>query len=83
MNNLALSEIYFSLTRNLTDEEKIELIAKISNSLIRDKKKKKREQTREEILVETYGSFVSDKSADEIIDEIYNSRTFIDKDHSL
>lgn len=83
MNNLALSEIYFNLTRNLPDEEKIELIAKISNSIIRDKKKKNKEQTREKILVETYGSFVSDKSADEIIDDIYRSRYFIDKDHRL
>ena len=33
-------------------------------------------KTKEEILAETYGCFESEKTADEIIDEIYNSRHF-------
>jgi hypothetical protein len=48
-----------------------------------NKKQEKEEQSKEEILAETYGCFESEKSADEIIDEIYNSRHFIDKDHQL
>lgn len=76
-------ENYFYLIQNLSLEDKIELIARISNSILINKKQEKEEQTKEEILAETYGCFESEKSADEIIDEIYSSRHFIDKDHQL
>lgn len=76
-------ENYFYLIQNLSLEDKIELIARISNSILINKQQEKEEQTKEEILAETYGCFESEKSADEIIDEIYSSRHFIDKDHQL
>jgi hypothetical protein len=83
MKNLArptkrLVEDYFYLIQNLTDEDKLELIARISNSILH-KKQQGGEQTKEEILKETYGCFISLKSADELIDEIYSSRHFTDK----
>lgn len=76
-------EDYFSLIRNLPDEDKIELIAKISNSIVEKIKLKKEEASKEEILAETYGCFESSKTADEIIAEIYNSRHFTDKNPDL
>lgn len=76
-------ENFFYLIQNLSLEDKIELIARISNSILINKKQEKEEKTKEEILAETYGCFESEKSADEIIDEIYSSRHFIDKDHQL
>lgn len=75
-------ENYFDLIENLSDEDKIELIARISNSII-EKRQQKQEQTKEEILKETYGCFESSKTADEIIDEIHNSRQFTDKNLQL
>jgi phenylpyruvate tautomerase PptA (4-oxalocrotonate tautomerase family) len=76
-------EDYFSLIRNLPDEDKIELIAKISNSIVEKIKLKKEEASKEEILAETYGCFESSKTADEIIEEIYNSRHFTGKNPDL
>ncbi|UCH92672.1 MAG: hypothetical protein JSV88_20580 [Candidatus Aminicenantes bacterium] len=76
-------EDYFSLIRNLPDEDKIELIARISNSIVEKRKLLKEEASKEEILAETYGCFESSKSADEIIDEIYSSRHFKDKNPDL
>jgi hypothetical protein len=74
---------YFGLIQNLSYEDKIELIAKISNSLLRNIKENAAVKTKEEILKETYGCFESEKTADEIIDEIYNSRHFSDKEYTL
>lgn len=76
-------EDYFSLIRNLPDEDKIELIARISNSIVEKITLKKEEASKEEILAETYGCFESSKTADEIIEEIYNSRHFTDKNPDL
>ncbi|MCX6582216.1 MAG: hypothetical protein NT166_18755 [Candidatus Aminicenantes bacterium] len=78
-------ESYFFLIRNLPDKDKLALIAKISNSIIHGKntQKRKGEKTKAEILAETYGSFQSTQTADEIIEEIYNSRHFRDKNHRL
>jgi len=76
-------ENYFWLIRNLSYKEKIELIARISNSLLRNIKEETEAKTKEEILAETYGCFESEKSADEIIEEIYSSRNFTDKSYRL
>jgi adenosine deaminase len=74
-------EDYFALIENLPVDDKIELIAKISHSILENKKQE--EQSKNEILTETYGCFQTEKSADEIIDEIYQSRRFIDKNFEL
>jgi hypothetical protein len=74
---------YIYLIRNWSDEDKIELIARISNSIIKRRKKVKKEKTKEEILAETYGSFISEKTADEIIADIHSSRHFREKPLSL
>lgn len=74
---------YFYLIQNLSEEDKIALIARISNSIIQDKRKDKKKRSKEQILAETYGCFESEKSADEIIEEIHKSRHFINKNHQL
>ena len=66
-------EVYYYLIENLSDEDKIELIARISNSILKQKADIKL-KAKEKILKETYGSFQSSSTADEIIDEIYKSR---------
>ena len=75
-------ENYFALIENLSDGDKIELIARISNSII-ERRQQKHRRTKEEILKKTYGCFESSKTADEIIDEIYNSRHFANKNLQL
>lgn len=76
-------EDFFFLIQNLPVIDKIKLIARISNSILESKSQEKEDQTKEEILTETYGCFESDKSAEEIIDEIYRSRHFKEKNHQL
>ncbi|MDQ1355121.1 MAG: hypothetical protein QG657_5431 [Acidobacteriota bacterium] len=78
-------ESYFYLIRNLPDKDKLALIAKISNSIVHgiNAHKRKEKKTKLEILSETYGSFQSAQTADEIIEEIYSSRHFIEKNHQI
>jgi hypothetical protein len=70
---------------NLPDKDKLALITKISNSIALEKNlhKKKGKKSKMEILTETYDCFQSTQTADEIIEEVYNSRHFIDKNHRL
>jgi len=68
--NTRLIDTYFGLIKNLSSEGKQELIARISKSI-----NKKKDSTLSSID-EMFGAFVSDKSADEIIQEIQSSRTF-------
>ncbi len=61
---------YFGLLRGLSTDYKIKLIAKLSNSIVE-------EVAENENLVDRfYGAFKSNKSAEEIITEIRESRTF-------
>lgn len=68
--NINLIESYFGLLKNLSADSKLELIAKLSNSM------KTTKPLKEVDLKSLYGAFVSDKSADELIDEIKQARTF-------
>jgi len=61
---------YFGLLKGLSTDYKIKLIAKLSNSIVE-------EVAENENLVDRfYGAFKSNKSAEEIITEIRESRTF-------
>ncbi|MEO8147916.1 MAG: hypothetical protein ABI723_09785 [Bacteroidia bacterium] len=68
--NINLIDAYFGLLKNLSADSKLELIAKLSNSMKTTKK------TKDESLKSLYGAFVSNQSADEIIKDIKQSRTF-------
>lgn len=69
--NAILLDNYFGLLNSLNRESKIKLIAKLSNSIV--------EETTEEKINKVekfFGAFKSDKSAEEIIKEIKESRAF-------
>jgi hypothetical protein len=69
-DNTIMIENYYGLLRSLSKENKLKLIAKLSNSMIE-------EVVEDETLVDRFfGAFKSDKSAEEIIQEIRESRTF-------
>lgn len=66
----ALIENYFGLLNGLSKENKLRLIAKLSNSVADEVVKN------EDIVDKYFGAFKSDKSAEEIIKEIRESRNF-------
>ena len=65
-----LIDNYYGLLRSLSKENKLRLIARLSNSLIEE------EVQNENVIDRFFGTFKSDKSAEEIIKEIRESRTF-------
>jgi len=65
-----LIENYFGLLSSLSKENKIKLIARLSNSIIDEVADK------ENVIDKYFGAFKSDKSAEEIIKDIEDSRTF-------
>lgn len=68
---------YAKALENLSDEAKAELIKLLSKPSKRDEEKIEKE------FWESFGSWPSDKSAEEIIEEIRSSRRFRDKDLSF
>jgi hypothetical protein len=65
-----LVDNYFGLLRSLSKENKIRLIAKLSNTIVDDVVEK------EDVVYRFFGAFKSEKSAEEIIKEIQGSRNF-------
>ena len=69
-SNTVLIDNYYGLLSSLSKENKIRLIAKLSNSIIE-------ESTQNENVVDNFfGAFKSEKSAEELIKEIRESRIF-------
>jgi len=69
-SNTILIDNYYGLLSSLSKENKIRLIAKLSNSIIE-------ESTENENVVDNFfGAFKSEKSAEELIKEIRESRIF-------
>lgn len=68
--NQSLVETYFELLKNLSNDTKLEIISKLSQSM----KSEKGEGGRE--AKDLFGGFVTEKSAEELIEEIRNSRVF-------
>jgi len=75
-NNLV--DGYYTLLRNLSPNNKLELIARLSKSLKTTAKVKK-----EISLRSLYGSWVSEQSADELVDELKKARNFNRKREEL
>lgn len=67
-------ETYSGLLKGLSSESKTELIENLSKSLKPDKKNK------ESNFYKSFGAFVSEKSAEEIIADIKSSRKFRKKE---
>ena len=61
---------YFGLLNGLSKENKLRLIAKLSNSMADEVVKN------EDRIDKYFGAFISDKSAQEIIKELRESRNF-------
>lgn len=68
--NINIVEYYFGFLKNLKHESKLDLIAKLSESLKMSEKK-------EGVSLESlFGAYKSDETAEQIIYEIRASRTF-------
>ena len=65
-----LIDNFFNLISSLSRENKIKLIAKLSNSIVDDLPKD------ENTVEKFFGAFKSEKSAEEILKEIRESRNF-------
>ena len=65
-----MADNYFGLLNGLSKENKLRLIAKLSNSMADEVVKN------EDRIDKYFGAFISDKSAQEIIKEIRESRNF-------
>ena len=75
--NFNLIDSYLGLLNSLSPESKLELISKLSDSLKGSKKPTNKS------LSDLYGSFISVKSADEIITELKYNRIFNRKTEGL
>lgn len=69
--NINLVDSYYTLLKGLSPDNKLELIARLSKSLKTTTKAKN-----EVSLDSLYGSWASDQSADELIDELKKARNF-------
>ena len=78
--NKNLVDCYFTLLKNLSPDNKLELIVRLSKSMKKEKKVKKVEEISLESL---YGSWVSEQSADELVQELKNARNFSRKREEL
>jgi len=72
-----LVDSYFGLLKNLSQDNKLELIEKLSDTLKGQKK------TTVKSLDDLYGAFISEQSADEIIADLKRSRNFSRKIEGL
>ena len=68
--NVNLIERYLEMLNNLSPDSKLELIARLSKSM------KTKKEVKSSSLEELYGSFISEQSADELIDDLKKARTF-------
>lgn len=69
--NMSLVDSYFTLLKSLSPNDKLELIARLSKSM-KTKKKAKNEVS----LGSLYGSWISEQSADELVEELKKARNF-------
>ncbi len=69
-----LIDSYLGLLENLSPDNKLELISKLSDSLRSSKKPTKNRSDKS--LDDLSGAFIFDKSSDDLINELKNSRNF-------
>jgi len=68
--NTNLIDSYFTLLKSLSPDNKLELIARLSKSMKTTKK------TNKVSLKSLYGSWISEQSADQLVDELKQARKF-------
>jgi len=76
-NHITIADYYFELLKHLNSDSKLELISRLSDSL-----KTKTEQ-KETSLDASFGAFITDQTAEEMIADIRSSRTFNRKIENL
>ena len=76
-SSVNIADYYFGFLKNLRHDSKLDLITKLSESL------KTGEDKNEMSFQSLFGSFKSDQSADDIIEDIRNSRSFNRKTEEL
>ena len=69
-----LIDSYLGLLENLSPDNKLELISKLSDSL--KSSKKSTEKPSDKSLDDLSGAFIFDKSSDDLINELKKSRIF-------
>lgn len=69
-----LIDSYLELLKNLSSDNKLELISKLSDSL--KSSKKPTEKNSDKSLDDLCGAFIFDKSSDDLISELKKSRNF-------
>jgi hypothetical protein len=69
-----LIDSYLGLLENLSPDNKLELISKLSDSL--KSSKKQTEKDSDKSLDDLCGAFIFDKSSDDLISDLKNSRNF-------
>ena len=67
-DNAIFIDNYFGLLSGLDRESKIQLMAKLSNSIAKESSNK------EDVADKFFGAFETEKSAEQMIEEIRNSR---------
>jgi tRNA A-37 threonylcarbamoyl transferase component Bud32 len=68
--NINIIDSYLGLLDHLSPDSKLELISRLSQSL------KSQKKSEEKSVQELFGAFESEKSAEAIIEEIRQARTF-------
>ena len=66
--SINIADYYYGFFKNMKHDSKLDLITKLSESL------KNNENTKEISLQSLFGAYKTEQSADEIIEEIRNSR---------
>jgi hypothetical protein len=77
IQNINAADYYFSFLKNLNHDSKLDLIAKLSESL------KTSEQINNISLDDLFGAYKSEETADEIISRLKASRVFRRNTESL
>lgn len=75
--HISIADYYFGFLKNLNSDSKLDLIAKLSQSL------KETETSSETSLQSLFGAYKSEQTADEIIAELRASRIFTRNIESL
>lgn len=68
--HISVADYYFGFLKNLNPDSKLDLIAKLSQSL------KKKDEAPEVSLQSLFGAYQSEETADEIIEQLRASRVF-------
>lgn len=73
INNLSVTDMYMSMLSSLSDDEKLDLITKLSESM---RKKRTNPKRTKELFSQFNEDWGGDQTPDEIAEDLRNSRVF-------